>query len=608
MRPPTVAAQVVDTTRPQRPPDSLITPLGDTLRPAPTAEDSARRAAADSSPLKRYLALQERTKVKVLAPARLGPEGPAPARSRIVFTRDSLDWSGAATVGDLLARVPGLYLWRGGWLGQPELPNFQGRGATSVEYYFDGLPYVPAGVDSVGVDPSILSLGIFDRVEIERWPGFLRVWLYTPNYDRLAPRSRVGFARGSRDFARYRGSLEKRTRSGPGFALEGENVTVPTVAGVRSKYANTLLFAQGSYLPSPHWGVLYQVLRSRPDRDPTIDAAGDTLSRGITRGNRTDVQLRGMWRHDTTGLGARADLLLGRITAGDSLTPSQRVHQVGLVGSYRWPTASLGASAFYRTRWTSLDLRANGGWQPRAGFTLAGEAGYQRHDGGRSSDWLGARAGIELPYGFHASGSARVGSIVAAPALLSDAAQAVRDWQGSVGWERSWGAVEATYSRTSAWLPLAYQQFPVVPAIAPSSATEWITLGGRLTPLSWITVEGWYSNPRGAVPEGVPPRHVYGAGTIRTHLSRIFPSRILDIKLRLGVEHWDNGVIGNDAFGNPMLLPRATYLRSLVEIAFGSLQFYWDRSNLTLEAAPYVPGLPIVGRPSEIGIRWTFAN
>jgi hypothetical protein len=199
------------------------------------------------------------------------------------------------------------------------------------------------------------------------------------------------------------------------------------------------------------------VLRSRPDRDPVLGSLGgsDTLSRGIASGNRTDVQLRAMWRRDSTGLGPRADLLLGRMTAGDSLTPSQRVHQAGVVGGVRWPTASLGGSLFWRSRWTSLDLRANGGWVPVGPLSLSAEAAYQRHDGDRSSRWVGARGGLLLPYGFRAAGSVRAGEVVAAPAIIADPAQTVRDWQAQLGWERRWISLEAGYSHTAAWQPLA---------------------------------------------------------------------------------------------------------------------------------------------------------
>ena len=83
---------------------------------------------------------------------------PRPALTRIVFTRDSIEWGHAATLGDLLTQVPGVFLWRGGYIGRPEPVNFQARGASSVEYFLDGMPYVAAGIDSVWVDPVLISL------------------------------------------------------------------------------------------------------------------------------------------------------------------------------------------------------------------------------------------------------------------------------------------------------------------------------------------------------------------------------------------------------------------------------------------------------------------
>ena len=114
-------------------------------------------------------------------------------------------------------QVPGVYVWRGGFTGRPEQVDFEGRGASSVEYYLDGVPYVAQGVDSIAVDPSLFSISFLERVEVERWPGLLKVHLFTQRHDRLAPRSRVGIARGDRDFARYEGDLERRFPSGIGF-------------------------------------------------------------------------------------------------------------------------------------------------------------------------------------------------------------------------------------------------------------------------------------------------------------------------------------------------------------------------------------------------------
>ena len=187
----------------------------------------------------RYLRALEQEEVRVPVMQQLDPVGPRPALTRIVFTRDSIEWMNGATVGDLLSQVPGVYLWRGGFTGRPELVNFQGRGATSAEYYLDGVPYVAAGVDSIAVDPALFTTTFLERVEVERWPGLLRVHLFTRRHDRVAPRSRVSIARGDRDFARYEADLERKFAKGIGFALSADYLDSPTASGTSSEYSNT---------------------------------------------------------------------------------------------------------------------------------------------------------------------------------------------------------------------------------------------------------------------------------------------------------------------------------------------------------------------------------
>ena len=76
-------------------------------------------------------------------------------------------------------------------IGRPEPVNYQARGAGSAEYYLDGLPYVPAGVDSLAVDPALFSISFLDRIEVERWPGLLRIYLFTRRHDRSGPSTTV---------------------------------------------------------------------------------------------------------------------------------------------------------------------------------------------------------------------------------------------------------------------------------------------------------------------------------------------------------------------------------------------------------------------------------
>src|SRR4029078_9710978 len=111
--------------------------------------------------------------------------------------------------------------------------------ATSVNYYLDGIPYYPLGQDSVMVDPSLLPLGLLDRVEIEPLPGQLTVRLFTRRNDRSAPYSRIGIASGDLQIARYQGQLEKSSSKGIAFTAAFYHTSVPTQKGVSGDYSNT---------------------------------------------------------------------------------------------------------------------------------------------------------------------------------------------------------------------------------------------------------------------------------------------------------------------------------------------------------------------------------
>jgi hypothetical protein len=557
----------------------------------------------------RYLREQAQSNVRVPVLPFAGVEGPRSALTRTVFTRDSIEWGHAATVGDLLMQVPGVYLWRGGYTGRPELVNFQARGASSAEYYLDGVPFLPAGIDSIAVDPVLLSLVFLDRIEVERWPGQLRVRLFTRRNDRLASRSRIFISRGDDDYARYDAALERRFMSGLGFALAADYLNSPTASGLSSDYSNTGIWVQGSYHPTAWVGLQYQLIRTAPNRRPfVIEDAGveDTIGAGY-KAKRTDAQIRLSLRQRKDELGASADVIYAR-TAWNGAGVDQQNNQIGGYLRYRAPRYFIGGSAFHGTRWTPLDIRASAGVNPIGLFSASAELVHLGHFGGRASDYLNLSAGIEPVRGLALTGMARLGKVVAAPSILSDAAQEVRDYQGALGWNRARLGFQVAYARTSSFAPYAYADYLRIPGIAPAPQTEWITASVRLAPLQWITLESWYSDPRGAAPEGLPPTHSFSAATLRSKFLRKFPSGIFDLKLRLGIESWGTGTIGRDAFGAPVVLRGATFLRALIQIQLDRFHIYWDRTNLTATDRTYVPGFEMPAYESNFGVRWEFAN
>ena len=576
--------------------------LDDTLAPDSLAEDTVDYTA-------RFLEAQRQVAVRAPVMQRLEPPGPMPALTRTVFTRDSIEWGHAETVSDLLTQIPGVFLWRGGFIGRPEPVNFQARGATSAEYYLDGLPYVAAGVDSIGVDPALFSISLLDRIEVERWPGLLRVYLFTRRHDRVAPRSRIAIARGDGDYARYEGSLERRFSNGVGFGVAGDYLNSPTASGSSSDYSNNQLWVQGSYVPTARIGLQYQLVRSAPNRRPfvvTDPLPDDTIGPGF-RATRTDAQFRASWRGSEEGIGPRVDLLYGR-TGWTGAGIEQQINQVGGALAYRTPTFSLGGSGYHRTRWTALDVRGTMGWNPVPGVAASAEGVHQRHYGGRNSDYVAFSAGLQPMRGLSLTGSARVGQMVAAPASPTDTAQDISDYGAAIAWERERLGLRLAFSHTAPFSPFGYSEFPRIAAIGPAPETDWITVSARLAPVRWITLEGWYSDPRDVLPEGIPPTHSITAITLRSKFLRQFPSGIFDLKLRLSMESWGTGVIGRDTTGAPVRLAGATFFRTLLQVQLQSFSLFWDRGNVSATELTYVPGFDIPSYGSVFGVRWEFLN
>jgi hypothetical protein len=355
--------------------------------------------------------------------------------------------------------------------------------------------------------------------------------------------------------------------------------------------------------------VQYQLIRSRPTRRAFVVSdpiPNDTIGPGL-KGTRTDAQMRMSLHSRGDGLGPALDLVYGR-SAWDGTGLDQQINQVGGYLSYRAPTLSLGASALHRTRWTALDTRAKVGWTPTAFFSASGEAIHQHHYGGRNSDYGQAAAGVQPIRGLSLTGTARIGKLVAAPSIAADTAQKLRDYGATLAWERSRLGIQLGWSRTASFSPFGYAEFPRVSSLAASPDVDWLTVGARVAPVQWITLESWYSDPRKGRVDGMPPTHSLSAATLRSKFLRKFRSGIFDLKLRVSMESWGRGTIGRDETGAPINLRGATFFRSLLEIQLQSFSIYWDRGNLTATKLTYVPGFRIPPYGSNFGVRWEFAN
>lgn len=570
-------------------------------------------AGADTSDLTaRFLEAGAQQRRFVTPLPRPGADGPRPSFSRVVFTRDSIEWSNVSTVGDLLQQIPGVYLLRAGWIGQAALPVFRGQGARSVEYYLDGVAYLPIGADSTTIDPSILPLSIYDRIEVDRLPGMLRVHLYTRRHDRLAPRSRVAVTTGDLDVARYQGSLEQRFESGFGFSGAFDFLGVRAARrSNENDYQNTNAWLQASWIRGPRNGVVLQYFMAGPRRLAgfgTSATDGDTLSRGLDE-SRHDVQARAYFRERTDGLGGSLDLIAARTswTADDSL--ERRLSQVGAIAGYRTPMAGVVLSGFHRAGRTPLEVIAEAAAVPIEPLSGSLEVGYRKEYFERRSRWVTARAGVTLPLGFAVSGTVRRGTVVEYPMLEDGTERDVRERSATVGWETKPAGFEVGYAKTAAPSAAGYWTYPQLGVVGHVGDAEWLTARVRLTPRNWVTLDGWYSKPLGDQPvEGQPPSHSLVTLAFRSQFLRVYASGFFELKLALSVESFGTGTIGRNAEGEPITLSGATFGRAQLQMQFGPFTAYLDRQNVLDGRAGWVPGMPTLPGANAYGIRWVFWN
>jgi len=584
------------------------------VKPPPITADTSDLTA-------RFLEAGDLERTLLTPVPRPGALGLLPIGGRIVINRDSVEWSPAATLGELLQQVPGVYLARGYWIGTPEALLYRGQVGSGVEYLLDGVPYLPVGDDSTAIDPSLLPVSFFDQIEVERQPAGLRIHLLTRRHDRAAPRSRVAIGTGDLEASRYQGSLEKRFPSGIGFSGAFDFLSVGALRNNRlNDYQNTNAWLQGSWVRSERSGVLLQYFLSNPIRRASFGPASnltDTLARPLEE-SRRDLHLRGYLRQRRDGLGASLDLIFSRTTwafkdsivVRDSLAPLEgTLNQVGIIAGYRTGVASSSVSAFRRSDWTTLDLLGRTGFTPDPRVAVAAEAGYRRHAGDRSSEWFLASGSVELPLGLRASGSWKVGNVVDLPMLAADPVRKVDDRSVMLGWETPRWGMEAGYARTSAATPAPSWVFPSLGVVGRSGTAEWLTGHLRLAPNNWFTLDGWHSAARGGTQvEGQPPSHTMATAAIRSKFLRVYPSGFFELKAAGTLEKFGTGTVGRTIDGEPVELPGATFLRVQFQMQFGGLIAYWDRQNFLSSTAARTPGIPSLPAANVFGIRWVFWN
>lgn len=533
--------------------------------------------------------------------------GPWPLAERHVFTADSLRFTGALTLADLLARVPGVYIARGGFYGQAEVAFYGGRGAAGIEVYWDGVAYLPASRDSVFLDVGRIPVSPLERIEVLRFPDRLRVDLITLRANDTEPRTDVSVATGDMDIANYRAGFARRWRSGLGLSLIADHSSLDGEPATTTGFRQTDVWLKLEYIPQPTLGGSYQVLRSSVRRD-----AGTLVT--PWEAARRDGVLRAFLASRADGLGWRAEgTIASTSTTGDTAALDDRIYQTGLELSHRWSRAATSLAGRLAYGHRPQQLTWTGGWLPLPWLTLSADARWETYTGDRTGSRLAAAAGVRLPWGFSARAGLTHGDVLGAPRWAADSAQRALDWSAGLRWQSRFAEIEIARQERDAYSPAGAPAGlrPIV-QLGRTPRTSVLSIHGVLRPLPGLSLSGWYADPIKGGGDFDLPRHARYALTFYSKFWRVYRSGVFALRGEVAAESWSGGLSGitRDSLGatSQLLLSGSTFLDWQLEMQIVGVTLYYQMRNANAMRNGYVTGLPFPTIVQFYGARWTFRN
>ena len=538
------------------------------------------------------------------------PAGPLPPGTRYTFNADSLIFSNVQTLSDLLAHIPGVYVARGGIYGAGEIVMYGGRGAAGLEIYWDGVPYLPLGRDSVFLDPARISLAPLERIDVIVLPASLRVYLVTLRQRSTETASQVGVATGEVKTANYRGAFLRRWRSGLGLSLVADYNNNEGIEGSSSTAFNSVdLWLKGEYAPSARFGASFQTLSSRWHR-----SAGPLTANWHPQ--RRDGIFRVFAAARDDGLGPRAQATFATTSVSrDTAVPDRSLSESTLEITNDWSRAHIGFAIRRLDHARPWQFEGTGAWSPFPGLTLAGDARHADYSRGRSGNRAHLAAGLILPAGLSLHGDLAWAHDLQAPLDSSDLGQRTVDVSGAARWDHSWISLELGGASRDPFTPIG---FPVAitaidssgpVSLSPTQRTRYFTAYGALRLLPGFQVSGWYFDP--LVRSGndfEPPYHARLSLTFYSKFWRVYRSGIFALRGELAMDSWSRGTAGLDTAGALRTLPGLTIGEVNVEVRIAGVTIFWVQRNVTLQRASYVPGFDYPRRFQFYGVRWLFTN
>lgn len=269
-------------------------PVGpDTAAKDTTADSTRHRQSKSDSTLTSY----HPDTIEVRTPVAHAENPPRSGGGmRYVWTGDQILSSGAQTLADLLATVPGFTGFSSGWISTPMVGAYMGDPAR-VRVFYDGVE-----LDALDgrlrntIDLATIQLWTLEEVVVERGAGELRVYLRSIRADHTTPYTRLDLATGNESANIFRGIYGQRFSGGEVLQVAAQNYT--NVGPYGGGGAETAVMTRIGWAQGPwSFDVFADRYQRGRDLETRVDlSTEDTIAAGSPlpdlESTRTDAYLR----------------------------------------------------------------------------------------------------------------------------------------------------------------------------------------------------------------------------------------------------------------------------------------------------------------------------
>ena len=526
---------------------------------------------------------------------------------RVRWDRAAIFRSGALTLPELLAQVPGAMLSQAAHIAAPTALSWYGEPGR-VRVFRDGVAMDPLDPRDGGVqDLAAIQLFSLEEVAVERLAGELRVHLRSWRVDRTTPQSRTDVVTGSEETNLYRGFFGKRLFNGAVMQVAAQQYSTTSVrtAGdgdALSAFAR-LGWSSGAWTVD---GVLTRAGRTRfatkrnlVSGTPTDDAIGGFVGRDLA------AYLRAAWGSpDTTGFWMQVvAATLSHAETGDTLAGADTVasasQYLATAGITRWG-ARLSAAGRLRVRGgaTSFSPELRGSWENRLLSVSAAIDGVGADSTARTDVMALLTPFPWLQFGGAHSIHSPDDALVYGPSRTVSRLEAALRVKGR--WLRA-GLVQRSASLAPGMPVFDSMYVPVgVPATTGIEAGASGPLWGPFS-LEWRGIR-WS--------EEVPYRPVVESHTaIRVHTAfeRRLTRGMFDLDAAIFHEYRGRAEFPASP-GTGTRAEGAGFLGGLLEIRIGNAHVFWYNRNMTGKVYETVPGYLMPRLVQLYGLRWEFWN